>query len=641
MKYPFSVARGMEVEGIDIELPTLAANPFSTLPLEASQSHLLVGRVPLKTALQQYIRFMSSRRILLSGEMGSGRSSLLRCLSNHAPVSVHIDHIPHQQPGLGLLREVYFQLTRVEGPSGWTQVVEKLVDASRAYKDSLPLIVIDAQGVEMSLLSEALRSSGAALNRIQCVLVVVLETSQKALFPEKMLHMFDSSHHLKPFTIDEIQALVESRVGSVTGEDFVLSQEDARHLLNKTNGNPGAIIKTLRNAVDASRDPSSLAGINQILSMPPAVEVSTDQGKPLPLSTLQEEASDEKEAINASESASEGIAESPAPLGGLGDETTPEVNEDPFDSAIIDASMPWEERESHRDVADDVKILDSIQGFELNLEQLDEEKSSDAELPEIPFKALPQTPEYDSLDQETPPPLPSGMFSSIVGRIREVKKSPPPAEESGAELWVHEGSEPLPLAPNLSEDEALQVPENESFAELIHDEIGLYEEPQEASESVPFLPQESPVPSFESHESSSTEVLALTQAVHALVSALGSDGISNPASSQRAFIDALALLQKKPISNPTEHHLEVGLLSSLTANEMAVMAVAQQRKFSPSDAELLADLGVKRSRLSQICNRLHKGGILSVRQQGRSRFFTMTSTAKAQLGAWGTLGGEA
>ena len=140
-----------------------------------------------------------------------------------------------------------------------------------------------------------------------------------------------------------------------------------------------------------------------------------------------------------SASASEGIAESPA-LGGLGDETTPEVNEDPFDSAIIDASMPWEERESHRDVADDVKILDSIQGFELNLEQLDEEKSSDAELPEIPFKALPQTPEYDSLDQETPPPLPSGMFSSIVGRIREVKKSPPPAEESGAEGSRAEGS---------------------------------------------------------------------------------------------------------------------------------------------------------------------------------------------------------
>ena len=174
MKYPSTVARLMEVEGKEIVLPTLSSNPFSTLPLESSQSHLLVGRVQLKTALQQYIRFMSSRRILLSGEMGSGRSSLLRCLANHAPESVHIDHISFQNPALGLLREVYFQLTGDEGPSGWSQVVEKLVDASRAYKHSLPLIVIDAQGVEMNLLSQALSSASSSLNRIQCVLVVVL-----------------------------------------------------------------------------------------------------------------------------------------------------------------------------------------------------------------------------------------------------------------------------------------------------------------------------------------------------------------------------------------------------------------------------------------------------------------------------------
>ena len=74
---------------------------------------------------------------------------------------------------------------------------------------------------------------------------------------------------------------------------------------------------------------------------------------------------------------------------------------------------------------------------------------------------------------------------------------------------------------------------------------------------------------------------------------------------------------------------------------MAVLAVAQQRKFSPSDKELLADLRVKRSRLSQICSRLLKGGVLNARTSGRQRFYTMTPTARAQLEAWGVQGGEA
>lgn len=622
MKYPSAVARLMEVEGKEIVLPTLSSNPFSTLPLESSQSHLLVGRVQLKTALQQYIRFMSSRRILLSGEMGSGRSSLLRCLANHAPESVHIDHISFQNPALGLLREVYFQLTGDEGPSGWSQVVDKLVDASRAYKHSLPLIVIDAQGVEMNLLSQALSSASSSLNRIQCVLVVVLETRQKAQFPEKLLHMFDSEHHLEPFTIDEIQALVETRIHSVSEQEFQLSVEDARHLLSKTYGNPGAIIKTLRNAVDAARNPSSLAGINKILRSP----------SPMPQAP--------EEPVEVTPAEQRTIVPEEHEASAQGDVVVDENK--PF-GTLIDASAPWTEREELRDIQDDVKIMDSMDGFELDLEQLDEEKSTDAELPEMPFKALPQTPEYVPILDDSGPPQIGGMFSSIVGRIRDVKNSPMPPEETGAELWVGEGGDPVPaLDPEASDNGFPDVPEGASFAELIHDEIGFYEEEVNDDKYEVAPNQYTEEETAPSHPSAPGEVLALTKAVQALVNALSSNeaGPTN-ATSQRAFIDALAALQNKPIINHEEHHLDIGLLSALNANEMAVLAVAKHRKFSPSDRTLLEDLGVKRSRLSQICNRLLKGGVLNVRATGRSRYYTMTSTAKAQLVAWGIEGGEA
>ena len=152
-----------------------------------------------------------------------------------------------------------------------------------------------------------------------------------------------------------------------------------------------------------------------------------------------------------------------------------------------------------------------------------------------------------------------------------------------------------------------------------------------------YVPFHSPAPLDESP----AQLATLTQAVQALVSAISNGGQTNTLASQRGFIDALAGLQHKPVTNHEEHPLDVALLSNLNANEMAVLAVAEQRKYSPSDKTLLADLNVKRSRLSQISSRLLKGGVLNARTVGRSRFYTMTSTAKAQLKVWGAKGGEA
>ena len=44
MKYPKRVASIMRIVGKEMALPPMDANPFSTLPLEANDSNLLVGR---------------------------------------------------------------------------------------------------------------------------------------------------------------------------------------------------------------------------------------------------------------------------------------------------------------------------------------------------------------------------------------------------------------------------------------------------------------------------------------------------------------------------------------------------------------------------------------------------------------------
>ena len=627
----------MEVQGKEIELPTLASNPFSTLPLESNQDHLLVGRVHVKDAMTQYIQFKSPRRILLSGEMGSGRSSLLRCLSNYAPKSVHIDHISQQDSALRLLREIYGQLTGTEAPAGWSHVAEKLVEASNAHHHSLPLIVIDAQHVEMDLLSQALRSASATLNRVRCVLVVVIETMQKAQFPEQLLHIFDSDFYLEPLTINEVQALVESRITTVSNEPFTLSFEDARYLREKSHGNPGALIRILRNAVDASRNPGSLAGIDQILSMP-TLPITGHVDTPMPLQNESPLPPLDERVLNEQHEP-EGLQEWTTISGehSLPPELPPES---PEESEYIDASTPWTERQTLRNQEDDVKIIENVLGFELNLEQLDEEKSSDAELPELPYKALPQTPEFAAAAEASPPTIVNGPFSGLVGRLRDTKASPGSEEQAGTELWLTEGNGALPEIPpgpiEVNADDA---------AELIHDEVGLFV--PEIDESEDQVLESDFIDTLAVVEDASPRAMpsepdALAAALEAIVRAMsGSPSDSPGTGSQRAFIDALAKLQHTSTKEPEEYHLDRLLLSNLNANEMAVLAVAEQRKFSPSDQALLADLGVKRSRLSQICSRLLKGGVLNARTSGRQRFYTMTSTARAQLAAWGVQGGEA
>ena len=582
--------------------------------------------------MAQYIQFKSPRRILLSGEMGSGRSSLLRCLSNYAPKSVHIDHISQKDSALCLMRDIYVQLTGTEAPIGWSQVAEKLVEASNVHLQSLPLIVIDAQHVEMTLLSDALRAASATLNRVRCVLVVVIETMQKAQFPEQLLHIFDSDFYLEPLTINEVQALVERRVKSVSNEPFTLSFEDARHLREKSGGNPASLIRVMRNAVDASRDPNSLAANNQILSMPEAApQFDSMESNAIEMETFPEPVEEEMDEAKPAMNSMFNIFEPPSQ----------DASEAPPDQNYIDASTPWTEREALRNDEDDVKIIDNVLGFDLNLEQLDEEKSADADLPELPYKALPQTPEFVAAADDRQPTVVNGAFSGLVGRLRDGKGAPEPEEQTGAELWLSEGTDSLPSLPSTPVDE-----DSDDSATLIHDEVGLFvpefvPEEEENSHLLPDLTTPLDTPPVVAPDPPNHDADALANALQTVLMAMASGSDSSQThGSQRAFIHALAGLQHRPSKNLEEYILDVALLSNLNANEMAVLAVAQQRKFSPSDKELLADLRVKRSRLSQICSRLLKGGVLNARTSGRQRFYTMTPTARAQLEAWGVQGGE-
>jgi hypothetical protein len=97
--------------------------------------------------------------------------------------------------------------------------------------------------------------------------------------------------------------------------------------------------------------------------------------------------------------------------------------------------------------------------------------------------------------------------------------------------------------------------------------------------------------------------------------------------------------QNKKVSvSENSYELNINRLRQLDEREIKVIQLSSKREVSPSDNEMLQILGgIKRTRLSQICNGLNKEGILSVRKTGRSRMFYLSNSAKAQLLAWGIL----
>jgi hypothetical protein len=72
-------------------------------------------------------------------------------------------------------------------------------------------------------------------------------------------------------------------------------------------------------------------------------------------------------------------------------------------------------------------------------------------------------------------------------------------------------------------------------------------------------------------------------------------------------------------------------LKEVSDMDIVVLTAAATRNVSPSDDALQAKLQVGRSRLSQIFNDLRRHGFLSVRKEGRTRWYRMTAAASRLL----------
>ena len=569
---------------MNIQLPNLDSNPFSTSPIEGNQNSLYVGRLDTRARISQHINFRSNRKILLVGEYGSGRTSLLRCAALEAPISVHIDHISSTNPGLSLLQKMCSELVGFQIPDNQVELVSKLVESSRSFINKLPLIVIDMPTVEDGILSVALRDVMPSLERLNAVIVVVIEPKQKTSIPDSVMHSFADVETLSPLSADEIKELVERRIDTVSQVDFKLSTTLAREIFQRTAGSPYQVVKLMRDIVDSQ----IMYSDERIVANQPQYKVPE-----LPIDVEEIESNEE-------------------------------------DNQIIDASIPWQERNESEVESFEVE---SMFGFELDLDELKESKLQDEPIQEYSFSATPESHKVVNQQIDTRPmPEEIGVFCGLLGRTRNISQEGDEnpndnmvnhEQPDGTELWI---SEEL-----LQPEKRVEFTE-ENSAEIIYDEIGIEFEQDSNDEHIDLFTEE-----VEMFDHNNTDNSTLNQILNLLSSMIKPD---NNLNIQSSIFQGLLSLSNNKQSEKQDYPLNPIALSSLNNNESYVVSIANTRKYSPSDKEILEHLKIKRPRLSQISNKLLKSGILNVRMQGRSRYFELTQAARAQLMAWGIIGGR-
>lgn len=567
----------MHTGTVDLRLPSLREDPFSQGPLSAKDSNLLVGRHSDFEEMEKNIQFKSSRRVLLVGEYGSGKTSFVNCLGGKTNLHIHVDRIDTINPGLELLRDIYSQVVNATAPNDHKKLERELAASLHSKRNYLPLISVDADMANIASLEACLLASVPFFERLAALIVVAVNPNQKSLLSEQIRERFEV-RRMEELDADSVKALVERRIGTCSNESYQMTTMEAGKVLAASrNGHPGSIIKVLRSVIDGQMLPELPQSSNLETPVkeqtPPIALEETD----LSLFNQGENLLDELESLEIPEQEREAVAED---------------------------NDAWE----------DGPGMSGTMGFDLNLESLEEPIVEEKK--EEPIENTYVT--EDSLH-------PVGIFGGLRGRWKQTSQSINEAEEPEGEYKQLDGANSLWVS---KDSLAIQEePEEENIADVD------VQEPQEPMHD-----------SFESEYHERVEENALVpnesmlKTLTDLLSKLLSSSGDNMSSNKLA--ESLQTLSRPNIGSKAEHPLKVQVLTSLTNAETIVVSIARQRTISPSDKQLLEKLNIKRSRLSQICNRLHKAGVLDVRMVGRSRMFGLTRTALAQMMAWGLVGGD-
>tara|TARA_B100001250_G_scaffold390548_1_gene390622 strand:+ start:134 stop:2140 length:2007 start_codon:yes stop_codon:yes gene_type:complete len=653
--------------------PLVKGNPFTQIPIDHEHQILLVGREKVATPITSQIINESPGIHLIVGDPGSGRSSLLQCLSSSD--SRHIGTVwAASDPTSRILVEALVGFTKAfTTPPTPQAAADQLIHHLNEKQGPLPLIAFDYNTPKSNELGTVIKEIIPIMRRMRAMVVFAVSSDQMIGWDSALHNSFDTIHILEPLNQEHVRHLIDTRMGTVSNETILTEPTQLTRLHSYTNGNPTALMRQLNRHLNYLRFPEK-SPMPEFLSfeatsftegssaITPAVSPysATPQQIPLPepsrplFSTPPPQHEDEYDAW---------FSGAPLPVESPIQSPSPERYEPIVDSLILDdadsmeSEVGWEDEVIHfasrgglDDLEDDPLYLESedepvpldpFAAWERGSDEPESTENNPSEtvdsMPNIVESSqiqiiddnegiVPEPLHIEHLPVESPLPSRRGGIMGLAERSKETKArldanlppNPPTSEQMGIE--------PLPIPKPID----LNAPDTQipSFVEsFVESEINSLTnlKPDPMTTRPPDLTSEgadlwvgSGINPSESH----LPPPPINQEVPPMPP-------SAPIVSPEKVVQGLNAL-RTPRWDPDEP-IRPERLRDVTDADVIVLTAAATRDISPSDTALQARLQVGRSRLSQIFNDLRRHGFLCVRKEGRTRWYRMTAAASRLL----------
>ena len=638
-----------------LDLPPLRGNPFDLRPIEPSRVEYLVGRDKLLSEWREHLISQTPRMLLLVGDRGSGRTSFLNALASTTSRRPYIGQFwpEADDPVQGIIHELSVHFGGFEIPPSMQQVSDKMVEILDKETGTLPLIAFDyPASVD---LNQVLSRLSPLLQRLRALVVVVLTPAQLAGLDDEVLDIFDTPHHLLNLDEKQIQTLSDRRVSRSANQKWNIRPSLLSAIHKHTDGNPRRVIRLLRDLIDERHNPSDGGTLDRLTTWrAPPIEPEPEITEEI-LEKEISEFTDFEEYTTEDDDEPEDLWDD-------------EEEEDLVEKEDEDEPATWnEEFETPDEIWDPPQQPEPTIAEEgsLNFEEDLPEAQSEEE-----YQRAPDESGFYYVEEGTEPPKlpesmrPKGNFGRLLSRTLHtndrmpttgddtpiqvaephkslVPKTPvremPPASvedehstaridtsvQSGVEesvfhddqsVWIvdQDSKSTLPDNPRVF---GTTAPEPEPIVEEIETEWFVDDGPAEE------MPVEIPEPIFEPEPAQ----------------------VSIPAIPVTPPPPSIPTPPPTPVQVPVQIPVSLGptwepdlpfnpiVLQTLTEAERMIVEASSTREVSPSDDELQARLEVGRSRLSQIYNGMRRKGLLSVRKQGRTRYFKLSEAANQHL----------
>ena len=650
----------MSAAGVSmLDLPSVRGNPFDNRPIEASRAHDLVGRQKILHRWRDHILSGSPRMILLVGEPGSGRTSMINTISSQTPKKYIGQFLSDDDDQVRtVLHEIVTHFGSFQPIPTMNQLSQKLVSILDEEKGPLPLIALDypSRATDINIF---LSRISPILSRLRAMIIVTITESQLLELDLELKEMFDEPERIPNFTKKEIQEMVNNRMRIKSKEKWNINSKILESIHSSTGGNPREVIKILKCLVDEKRELGYDGTLENLMAWQNQTPPSTESTVISPPSTTEENKVEITPIINFETNKIDELIE---------DDDDFIVDEEPLDmwdeddDNDDDEDPIWSESFSFEDniesPVEDTNIIDV--NLHHRISELKEEENVDSIpsteplIPKINSEPILETELF--MQPGTEPPKSSisgGAFGGLRARLAKTSSDMIENEISDVPITYADTPQSQPTLDRFVDSHKV-VQDKKTIAELPnysnasfdsnvepsnYDRV-MSDEGAEWSVAPPFS-STLPESSFESDvipSNSDSEYRDPIQSEATFFEEFNEpEEIIQPVSANSHELSSIPTDKLIPnFSNfeprwDPDRPLDTARFYLLSDAERLILQISSIREISPSDDELQARLEVGRPRLSQLYNSLHKSGLLSVRKQGRTRLFKLSNAAAEEF----------